>query len=272
MKLLTPLLGALAVQATTSLERNLPLEEESTLRKLRSLCPCADQALESMALEMYKYQDQQRTNPGETSVDNLVQNIKDIAYECTRRPECRCPEGYFKTHDGTECLKFSSEPADCTEAERACNDDFNSRLAIARDHARLTKIASIMQEHGSPDDYYWIGLSYNRTMSGVPVWTWVDGTTAANTIQNDLNLDIKKSASNVLSTRMLDIEQGVPYPVERVAISSKHHGKVWKHESCRASGTTGPPKHKYICEFMMFKVKINAETKAGEHVGKVGEF
>jgi hypothetical protein len=270
MKLLCPLFGALAVSATTQLGRDLPLEEESNLRRLRSLCPCADQALESMALEMYSYQDKQRTNPGQVSVDQLVKTIKDIAYECTRRPECRCPEGYFKTRDGTECLKFSEVPADCTEAERACSDDFNSRLAIARDHARLTKIADIMQEHGGPDDYYWIGLSYNRTMQGVPVWTWVDGTTATNAIQSDLNMDLKKAGLG--DTRMLDIEQGVPYPVERVAISSKHHGKVWKHESCRASGPSGPPKHKYICEFMMFKVKINAETKSGQHVGKVGEF
>lgn len=270
MKLLCPLLGALAVSASTQLERDLPLEEESNLRQLRSLCPCADQALEQMAVEMYTYQDRQRTNPGETSVDSLVKSIKDIAYECTRRPECRCPDGYFKTKDGTECLKFADVPADCTEAERACSDDFNSRLAIARDHARLTKIADIMKEHGDPEDYYWIGLSYNRTMSGVPIWTWVDGATASSAIQSDLNLDLKKAALS--DTRMLDIEQGVPYPVERVAISAKHHGKVWKHESCRASGADGPPKHKYICEFMMFKVKINAETKTGQHVGKVGEF
>lgn len=268
MKLLKFFAGALAVKATTEMERNLPVEEESNLRKLRGLCPCADQALEAMALEMFSYQEKQISSPGAQTVDALVKNIKDIAYECTRRPECRCPEGYFKTKDGTECLKFSEAPADCTEAERACSDDFNSRLAIARDHERLTKIADIMKDHGSDDEYYWIGLSYNRTMSGMPVWTWVDGQQAASAIQADLNLDLKKSAD----TRMLDIEQGVPYPVERVAISSKHHGKVWKHESCKASGPVGPPKHKYICEFMMFKVKINAETKEGQHVGKIGEF
>lgn len=56
------------------------VEEESNLRQLRSLCPCADQALEQMAVEMYTYQDRQRTNPGETSVDSLVKSIKDIAY------------------------------------------------------------------------------------------------------------------------------------------------------------------------------------------------
>jgi len=271
MKILKAAFAAMAVKASTEMDRGLPVEEESNLRMLRDLCPCADQALESMALEMHTYQDQQRKDPSKTSVDQLVANIKEIAYECTRRPECRCPEGYFKTKDGTECLKFSTQPADCTEAERACSADFNSRLAIARDHARLTKIADIMQDHGDEDDFYWIGLSYNRTSAGVPVWTWIDGTIAGTAIQSDLNMDVKKSGLTA-DTRMLDIERGVPFPVERVAISTKHHGKVWKHESCRASGVSGPPKHKYICEFMMFKVKINAETKTGQHVGKIGEF
>ena len=68
----------------------------------------------------------------------------DLHSECTARPECRCPEGYFKTRDGTECLKFSEEPANCIEAERACSADFNSRLAIAKDQERLDKIATIM--------------------------------------------------------------------------------------------------------------------------------
>ena len=31
------------------------------------------------------------------------------------------------------------------EAEKACNADFNSRLAIAKDQARLDKIAGIME-------------------------------------------------------------------------------------------------------------------------------
>ena len=56
------------------------VEEESNLRMLRDLCPCADQALESMALEMHTYQDQQRKDPSKTSVDQLVANIKEIAY------------------------------------------------------------------------------------------------------------------------------------------------------------------------------------------------
>ena len=65
---------------------------------------------------------------------------------------------------------------------------------------------------------------------------------------DDLNMQLKKSGRLNADTRMLDIEFNDQTPVERVAISSKQHGKFWKHESCRASGKTGPPKHKYICE------------------------
>ena len=65
---------------------------------------------------------------------------------------------------------------------------------------------------------------------------------------DELNLQLKKSGRQHADTRMLDIEFNDQTPVERVAISSKQHGKFWKHESCRASGKTGPPKHKYICE------------------------
>jgi hypothetical protein len=261
--------------ATSANLLNTPFDqEENNLKRLRALCPCADSALENMAVAMYAYKNAQQVNPNEQNeISKLVQTIKDIAYECTRRPECRCPEGYYKTRDGTECLKFSEVDEDCEGAERACADDFNSRLAIAKDHRQLTKIADIMSEQDPFGmNYYWIGLSYNRTQAGLPVWTWVDGTRASSAISGDLNMDVKKSG--VGDTRILDIEQGVPFPVERVAISSngKYHGKVWKHESCRASGYHGPPKHRYICEFLMFKVKINAENKDGRKVGKVGEY
>ena len=33
-----------------------------------------------MALAMYQYQDDQRNNPGKTSVDDLVKQIKSIAH------------------------------------------------------------------------------------------------------------------------------------------------------------------------------------------------
>jgi len=268
MKIISSLL-ALASADMMSERLNYESSEEAGLKRIRELCPCADTALEGMALAMYQYQDDQRNNPGKTSVDDLVRQIKTIAHECTARPECRCPEGYFKTRDGTECLKFSEEPANCIEAERACSADFNSRLAIAKDQERLDKIATIMDEIGETDEYYWIGLSYNKTNDEGAEWRWSDGNKASGAIVNDLNMQLKKSRAD---TRMLDIDVGDGYPIERVAVSSQYHGKVWKHESCRARGANGPPTHKYICEFMMFKVRINAETKSGGFVGKIGEF
>merc|ERR1719454_962247 len=200
-------------------------------------------------MAMTEYQIDQKTNPGKTTVDDLVKSIKQIAFECTSRPECRCPEGYFKTRDGTECLKFSEAPANCIEAERACDADFNSRLAIAKDQTRLNKIAGIMEEIAGEDEYYWIGLSYNKTSNnGNADWRWSDGNKASGELVDDLNMQLKKSGKG--DTRMLDIDFNDGMPVERVAISS--------------------PKHKYICELMMFKVRINAERKNGQYVGLIG--
>merc|ERR1712131_387602 len=131
-------------------------------------------------MAMTEYQIDQKTHPGKTTVDDLVKNIKKIAFECTSRPECRCPEGYFKTRDGTECLKFSESTANCMEAEKACNADFNSRLAIAKDQERLDKIAGIMEEIAGEDEFYWIGLSYNKTSNnGDADWRWSDGNKAS---------------------------------------------------------------------------------------------
>ena len=85
-----------------------------------------------------------KLNPLLTVTFQHTDSILRSLSECTARPECRCPEGYFKTRDGTECLKFSEEEANCIDAERACSADFNSRLAIAKDQERLDKIATIM--------------------------------------------------------------------------------------------------------------------------------
>ena len=87
------------------------------------------------------------------------------------------------------------------EAERACDADFNSRLAIAKDQARLDKIAGIMEGQNCPlqatksplsplliqfseiageDEFYWIGLSYNKTSNnGDADWRWSDGNKAS---------------------------------------------------------------------------------------------
>ena len=77
------------------------------------------------------------------NVEALIEEIKDVAYNCTKRVECKCPEGYFKTIDGLECLRISREPVDCMDAERVCENDFNSRLAIAKDPKRLRKFLGV---------------------------------------------------------------------------------------------------------------------------------
>jgi hypothetical protein len=272
MKLLS-LLAIGNATATFMSDRTGYSHEEESMKQIRELCPCADSSLKTMGIALEQYQTDQRYNPGKTSVDELVSQIKQIAFECTSRPECRCPEGYFKTRDGRECLKLSSEPADCITAEKACSNDFNSRLAIAKDADRLDKLAGIMEELGEENAYYWIGLSYNKTVdTGDADWRWSDGNKATGEMVENLNMSLKKSGSQRPDTRMLDIDLNDGYPIERVAISSQNHGKFWKHESCRAKGLTGPPKHNYICEFMLFKVRINAEKKSGQLVGKIGEF
>lgn len=272
MKLTSLLVFGSGVMADLMSDRTNFDHEDSNAKRIRELCPCSDGAMEKMKMAMTSYQIDQKTHPGKTTVDDLVKQIKKIAFECTSRPECRCPEGYFKTRDGTECLKFSESAVNCIEAERACDADFNSRLAIAKDQTRLDKIATIMDELASEDEYYWIGLSYNKTIgNGAADWRWSDGNKASGDMVDDLNMQLKKSGRGA-DTRMIDIDFNDGLPVERVAISAKQHGKFWKQESCRASGKSGPPKHKYICEFMMFKVRINAERKNGQYVGRIGEF
>merc|ERR1711936_946209 len=114
------------------------------------------------------------------------------------------------------------------------------------------------EELGAKDEYYWIGLSYNKTVdTGDADWRWSDGNKATGEMVENLNMSLKKSGQEQ-TTKMLDIDL--------------NDGKFWKHESCRARGLTGPPKHNYICEFMLFKVRINAEKKSGQLVGKIGEF
>merc|ERR1712096_137281 len=171
------------------------LELKNHQKHILSLCKCAEQALGDMSEAIQLYQNQVRNNK-EKSPDmrEIVQKIKTIAHECTKRPDCRCPEGYVKTSDGLECLKISDNETDCKDAEKICGNDFNARLAIAKDHNRLQKLADYIREMNGPRDehYYWIGLSYNRTRNGYPGWVWSDGTRATEQLKRDMNLDVKK--------------------------------------------------------------------------------
>merc|ERR1712113_762118 len=91
------------------------------------------------------------------------------------------------------------------------------------------------EEIAGEDDYYWIGLSYNKTSNnGDADWRWSDGNKASGELVDDLNMQLKKSGKYSADTRMLDIEFNDGMPVERVAISSKQHGKFWKHWPTKA--------------------------------------
>lgn len=54
--------------------------EDSNAKRIRELCPCSDEAMGKMKLAMTEYQIDQKTHPGKTTVDDLVKNIKKIAF------------------------------------------------------------------------------------------------------------------------------------------------------------------------------------------------
>jgi hypothetical protein len=227
-------------------------------RRLRNLCPCSENALKDIqgALDRYTYSVLPKSGP---NVEALIEEIKDVAYNCTKRVECKCPEGYFKTIDGLECLRISREPVDCMDAEKVCGNDFNSRLAIAKDPKRLQRLSDIIRQTGHHQDLFWIGLSYNRTNIGGATWKWADGTKISAEMKKKLSLKDPDVSPDELkkSLRMLEIG-GIDGPVERVAINGRYEGHTWAQESCKSESYGPRPKHRYICEFLMFKVNIKS--------------
>jgi len=236
------------------------LDETVVSKRLRDLCPCSQTALSDIqyTLEKSSYMKAIRANNDE-DVALLVSEIKNIAYNCTKRPECRCPDGYFKTIDGMECLRIGRELVDCAEAEQICANDFNARLAVAKDSTRLVRLSDVLRQTGNNDDYFWLGLAYNRTEYGMPMWKWSDHTYLTQDMKRHMELTepFKKSAQ----LRMIELG-GVTGPIERVAINSGYKGKTWQQESCLSEGPYGSQRalHKYICEFMMFKVNLKPRS------------
>ncbi|XP_078495522.1 CD94/NKR-P1-like protein [Ciona intestinalis] len=237
-------------------------------RTWMALCPCARAALYDMQEALTNYTEEVNSaNP--PNLNDVIGNIKRIAYNCTKQPTCQCPEGYFKTSDGYNCLKISDEELDCDAATTACSSDMNARLAVAKDHRGLTKLADYIRElDPSDEEFYWIGLSYNRTNGGLPVWTWEDGSAASYEITRNLRSNVRK---NLL--RIVDVTDGARQPLERVVISKDYTGNFWKQEMCGvARGRTQVARHKYICEFMMFKVEIKAVTSSNRTPGAPRQF
>lgn len=227
-------------------------------RRLRSLCPCAEDALREIQKTLRDHKKKHNSQLKSPQVASLVDDIKEIAYECTRQAECRCPEGYFKTVDGLECLRISRDKVTCQEAERSCENDYNARLAIAKDPKRLSRLSDILRQTGHMNEPHWIGLSYNRTDHGLPVWQWSDGSRLNSGMSGKMGLDqyidVKKSASQL---RMVQFSDNKDLKLERVAINGNYQGEYWKQQSCIPDNEGDEvPEYNYICEFFMFKVDI----------------
>nr|XP_039249872.1 uncharacterized protein LOC120327607 [Styela clava] len=240
------------------------------------LCRCAKPALRKMQAAITEYTKQvsmgnvkRSSNYRPPALNDVIEKVTKIAYDCTKQPQCRCPEGYFKTNDGYHCLKISNNRVSCQEAVNECSKDVNARLAVAKDHERLTDLADYIREIDPTDEsFYWIGLSYNRTDGGIPIWTWDDGTKASYAITRDLKNMVKKSLHLSMSTGE------TTRALERVAISKNYRGTHWKQETC-VDESFGV-KHKYICEFLMFKVHIKAvstkQSQAANTDGKIRQY
>lgn len=242
------------------------------------LCKCVKPALRKMQATIAGYTEKvsrgnikRNSNYKAPALDEVIAKIKKIAHDCTKQPQCRCPKGYFKTNDGYHCLKISNEPVSCQEAVEACGKNANSRLAVAKDHVKLTDLADYIREIDPTDNsFYWIGLSYNHTDGGVPVWTWEDGSAASYSITKGLKNSVKKT----VQLTILNSEEP-PKAIERVAISKNYKGTHWKQETCLDRDLA--VKHKYICEFLMFKLQIKAisakpKTSRNHHsTGKVSD-
>ena len=68
------------------------------MKQIRELCPCADSALKTMGIALEQYQTDQRYNPGKTSVDELVSQIKQIAFGKIYLMTHIIYESYIMTH------------------------------------------------------------------------------------------------------------------------------------------------------------------------------
>nr|AAO19649.1 CD94-1/NKR-P1-related receptor [Botryllus schlosseri] len=226
--------------------------------KWMKLCDCAKPAMRKMHDVIAEYTGstkgslKRRREQKPPALDEVIAKIKEIAHDCTKQQRCRCPKGFIKRKSDHQCLKISNKAVSCQEAVEACSADGNARLAVAKDDDKLTALADYIKEIDPTDNsFYWIGLSYNRTEEGRAKWTWEDGSAASYEITKDLKTSVKKTLDLTI------LHPGdVPTAIERVAISKNYKGSHWKPETCSEQGRK--VKHKYICEFLMFKVQIKA--------------
>merc|ERR1719322_812994 len=137
-----------------------------------SNCPCALSALAQMDRILRKHHADSVTKP----INTLMSSLEKVAKDCTVQEECRCPEGYMKTADGFSCLLIADEKVVCSDASKICEEEFDGRLAVAKDQESLDKLAKFIDTvRPENDEFHWIGLSYNTTIGDSPLWRWEDG-------------------------------------------------------------------------------------------------
>lgn len=234
--------------ANSGARRALPKRREDFTK----LCPCALAALSQMDRILRKHHAQSVTQP----ISSVMKEIQNVAHACTTRDDCRCPEGYTKSDDGFSCYSISEEDVTCNDAKTICEEEFGGKLAVAKSREALLDLAKFIKKN-KPDseEFYWIGLSYNTTIGGTPIWKWSDGSKADYAVTKGL-----KNSPPSVKKSLINFSGGENLPIERVAISSKLEGARWRQETCGSNYLNeDQAHHPYICEYTMFKVQILSE-------------
>lgn len=242
------------------------------IRALNQRCACADQTVADIKSYLNEYSSNKLNNTNlyhKPNVDAIVSEIKQLAYECTSKPECRCPEGYSKSKDN-RCLSISRSAKTCMQAVKSCRSKYHSRLAVAKDPESLANLQNHLFLTNQTQNYYWIGLTYEKSeQSGhQPNWRWDDYSYATQHTKAamglDDNLNVKKAAAQL---RMLDIKSTFDKDLVRVAIKANDEvGISFETGFCtdELNQDVEVQKFRYICEFLMFQVDITPRSSGKE--------
>lgn len=239
------------VRGRNNQQRNYA-RKTASIGDFTELCPCALGALAKMDRIIRKHHVQSVTQP----ITDVMRDIEAVAHACTQQDECRCPDGYKKSADGFSCFLVSDEEVTCADANTICEEEFGGKLAVAKSEKALMSLANFLQTYRpNSNDFYWIGLSYNTTVGGSPIWKWADGSKA--------DYDVTKGFTNTppnVKKSLINFSGEDNVPIERVAISKEMEGARWKQEMCGMNyANNKQAQHPYICEYTMFKVQVMSQ-------------
>lgn len=258
---------------------------KNEISTLHQRCPCANHTISEIRKHLKEYrkltQKSSIINEEDSHVQTLISEINSIANECVSQKSCRCPENYFKSRDN-RCLKFSRQKLSCQQAVKSCQSSYFSRLAVAKNPESLKNLQTYLFQAGEThhNEYYWIGLSYNKEISSDSQgnWIWEDQTYVRShtksamglyeqPIQENINYAVKKSSKKSSLKKMFDIESSTTSNFEsndllRVAIKAdQDRGLAFETGFCESESISNRDieKHRFICEFLMFQVDVVAK-------------